>query len=84
VEDQFNLSLDPETPAPSRRDPAREGAKVAHLLAHVRPHFCLMKITQDVRELPAKHGSPARPRRWSRAAGQGAVKKTGGQLYVKQ
>ena len=50
-EDQFNLSLDPETardfhdetlPAP--------GAKSAHFCSMCGPHFCSMKITQEVRE----------------------------------
>jgi phosphomethylpyrimidine synthase len=50
-EDQFNLSLDPETarefhdetlPAP--------GAKTAHFCSMCGPHFCSMKITQEVRE----------------------------------
>ncbi|MHB1551068.1 MAG: phosphomethylpyrimidine synthase ThiC [Vulcanimicrobiaceae bacterium] len=49
-EDQFNLSLDPETalefhdetlPAP--------GAKIAHFCSMCGPHFCSMKITQEVR-----------------------------------
>src|SRR5437867_3161995 len=47
-EDQFNLSLDPET-ARSFHDetlPA-EGAKVAHFCSMCGPHFCSMKITQD-------------------------------------
>ncbi len=49
-EDQFNLSLDPET-AKSFHDetlPA-EGAKVAHFCSMCGPHFCSMKITEDVR-----------------------------------
>ncbi len=49
-EDQFALSLDPET-AKSYHDetlPA-EGAKVAHFCSMCGPHFCSMKITQDVR-----------------------------------
>ena len=50
-EDQFDLSLDPETarefhdetlPAP--------GAKIAHFCSMCGPHFCSMKITQEVRE----------------------------------
>jgi len=50
-DDQFDLSLDPETardfhdetlPAP--------GAKVAHFCSMCGPHFCSMKITQEVRE----------------------------------
>jgi len=50
-EDQFNLALDPET-ARSFHDetlPAG-GAKVAHFCSMCGPHFCSMKITQDVRE----------------------------------
>jgi phosphomethylpyrimidine synthase len=50
-EDQFNLSLDPET-AKSYHDatlPA-EGAKVAHFCSMCGPHFCSMKITEDVRQ----------------------------------
>ena len=50
-QDQFNLSLDPET-ARDFHDatlPA-EGAKVAHFCSMCGPHFCSMKITQDVRD----------------------------------
>jgi phosphomethylpyrimidine synthase len=53
-EDQFNLALDPET-ARSYHDetlPA-SGAKVAHFCSMCGPHFCSMKITQDVREYAA-------------------------------
>lgn len=53
-EDQFNLSLDPDT-ARSYHDetlPA-EGAKVAHFCSMCGPHFCSMKITQEVREFAA-------------------------------
>lgn len=50
-EDQFNLSLDPET-AKSYHDetlPA-EGAKIAHFCSMCGPKFCSMKITQEIRE----------------------------------
>ncbi|MBV8644479.1 MAG: phosphomethylpyrimidine synthase ThiC [Candidatus Eremiobacteraeota bacterium] len=53
-EDQFNLSLDPVT-ARSMHDetlPAA-GAKVAHFCSMCGPHFCSMKITQDVRDYAA-------------------------------
>ncbi len=53
-EDQFNLSLDPTT-ARSFHDetlPA-QGAKVAHFCSMCGPHFCSMKITQDVRDYAA-------------------------------
>jgi phosphomethylpyrimidine synthase len=50
-EDQFNLSLDPETALkfPDATLPA-EGAKVAHFCSMCGPQFCSMKITQDVRD----------------------------------
>jgi phosphomethylpyrimidine synthase len=56
-DDQFNLSLDPETardfhdetlPAPA--------AKGAHFCSMCGPHFCSMKITQDVRDYAAAQG----------------------------
>ncbi|MCE2463969.1 MAG: phosphomethylpyrimidine synthase ThiC [Dehalococcoidia bacterium] len=56
-QDQFNLSLDPET-AHSFHDetlPA-EPAKAAHFCSMCGPHFCSMKITQDVREYAQKMG----------------------------
>lgn len=55
-EDQFNLSLDPET-AKEFHDqtlPA-DGAKVAHFCSMCGPKFCSMKITQEIRE-SAKEG----------------------------
>ncbi|PYO12631.1 MAG: phosphomethylpyrimidine synthase ThiC [Candidatus Rokuibacteriota bacterium] len=56
-EDQFNLSLDPETAREFHDEtlPA-EGAKIAHFCSMCGPHFCSMKITQDVRDYAAKHG----------------------------
>ena len=56
-EDQFNLSLDPETARAFHDEtlPA-EGAKLAHFCSMCGPHFCSMKITQDVREYAAKKG----------------------------
>ncbi len=55
-EDQFNLSLDPDT-AKSFHDetlPA-EGAKIAHFCSMCGPNFCSMKITQDVRKYAAEN-----------------------------
>ena len=56
-EDQFRLALDPETAREFHDEtlPA-EGAKVAHFCSMCGPHFCSMKITQDVREYAATHG----------------------------
>ncbi len=56
-EDQFNLSLDPEH-ARSLHDESlpRDSAKVAHFCSMCGPHFCSMKITQDVRDYAARQG----------------------------
>ncbi|MFQ3576984.1 MAG: phosphomethylpyrimidine synthase ThiC [Cytophagales bacterium] len=56
-EDQFNLSLDPDTAREFHDEtlPA-EGAKIAHFCSMCGPHFCSMKITQDVREFAEKQG----------------------------
>ena len=50
-EDQFNLGLDPEK-AREFHDATlpQEGAKLAHFCSMCGPHFCSMKITQDVRD----------------------------------
>ena len=58
-EDQFNLSLDPDT-ARSMHDetlPA-EGAKHASFCSMCGPKFCSMKITQDVRDYVAANPEP--------------------------
>ena len=54
-EDQFNLSLDPETAREFHDEtlPA-EGAKTAHFCSMCGPHFCSMKITEDVRKYAAE------------------------------
>ncbi len=56
-EDQFNLGLDPDK-AKAFHDESlpQEGAKLAHFCSMCGPHFCSMKITQDVREYAEKHG----------------------------
>jgi phosphomethylpyrimidine synthase len=56
-EDQFNLSLDPETAREFHDEtlPA-EGAKTAHFCSMCGPHFCSMKITEDVRRYAEKQG----------------------------
>ncbi|MDX1957312.1 MAG: phosphomethylpyrimidine synthase ThiC [Leptospiraceae bacterium] len=56
-EDQFNLSLDPET-ARSMHDETlpQERMKEAHFCSMCGPHFCSMKITQDVRDYAEKNG----------------------------
>ena len=56
-DDQFNLGLDPDT-AKAFHDETlpQEGAKLAHFCSMCGPHFCSMKITQDVREYAATLG----------------------------
>jgi phosphomethylpyrimidine synthase len=55
-EDQFNLSLDPER-AREYHDKTmpHEAHKVAHFCSMCGPHFCAMKITQDVRDYAQSH-----------------------------
>ena len=69
-EDQFDLSLDPETardfhdetlPAP--------GAKIAHFCSMCGPHFCSMKITQEVREY-AQQGMAEKSREFIEAGAE--------------
>jgi phosphomethylpyrimidine synthase len=82
-EDQFNLSLDPETAREFHDEtlPA-QGAKVAHFCSMCGPHFCSMKITQDVREYAAQKGLEEQA---ALAAGMQEkaeeFKKSGGQIY---
>ena len=54
-EDQFNLSLDPDT-ARSFHDETlpKQAAKTAHFCSMCGPKFCAMKITQEIKGLDAK------------------------------
>ncbi|HKI06421.1 MAG TPA: phosphomethylpyrimidine synthase ThiC [Thermoanaerobaculia bacterium] len=54
-QDQFNLSLDPDTAREYHDETLpQEGAKVAHFCSMCGPHFCSMKITEEVREYAAQ------------------------------
>ncbi|HWX11071.1 MAG TPA: phosphomethylpyrimidine synthase ThiC [Trinickia sp.] len=56
-EDQFNLGLDPDKAREFHDETLpKESAKVAHFCSMCGPHFCSMKITQDVREYAAAQG----------------------------
>jgi len=56
-EDQFNLSLDPEKARDFHDETMpKESAKVAHFCSMCGPHFCSMRISQDVREYAESHG----------------------------
>src|SRR6266404_2662922 len=83
-EDQFNLSLDPDTAREFHDEtlPA-EGARVAHFCSMCGPKFCSMKITQEVREYAAAQGLSE-----DAALAQGLVAKSeefrraGGEIYI--
>jgi phosphomethylpyrimidine synthase len=56
-EDQFNLGLDPDKSREFHDETLpKDSAKVAHFCSMCGPHFCSMKITQDVREYAEKQG----------------------------
>ncbi|MBC7511526.1 MAG: phosphomethylpyrimidine synthase ThiC [Ferruginibacter sp.] len=54
-EDQFNLSLDPDTAREFHDEtlPA-DGAKIAHFCSMCGPKFCSMQITQEIRDFAEK------------------------------
>ena len=56
-DDQFNLGLDPDRAREFHDETLpKESAKVAHFCSMCGPHFCSMKISQDVRDFAAKEG----------------------------
>jgi len=56
-DDQFNLGLDPEKAKEFHDETLpQEGAKQAHFCSMCGPHFCSMKISQDVRDYAAEKG----------------------------
>ncbi|HRF73978.1 MAG TPA: phosphomethylpyrimidine synthase ThiC [Accumulibacter sp.] len=56
-DDQFNLGLDPDKAREFHDETLpKESAKVAHFCSMCGPHFCSMKITQEVREFAAAQG----------------------------
>jgi phosphomethylpyrimidine synthase len=83
-EDQFNLSMDPETAREFHDEtlPA-EGAKVAHFCSMCGPKFCSMKITQEVREYAATHGLAAETVAVAQGLREKAeeFRKAGGEIY---
>jgi phosphomethylpyrimidine synthase len=83
-EDQFNLSMDPETAREFHDEtlPA-EGAKLAHFCSMCGPKFCSMKITQEVRQYAAEHGLPEETVAVVKGLREKAeeFKKTGGEIY---
>ena len=83
--DQFNLGLDPDTAKDFHDETLpQEGAKLAHFCSMCGPHFCSMKITQDVREYAEKQGLSAQ-QALAKGMQEKAVEfvKRGGELYHK-
>ena len=84
-EDQFNLALDPEVAREYHDETLpQEGAKLAHFCSMCGPHFCSMKITQDVRDYAAQNSISE-----SEALERGMVEKSrefvegGADVYIK-
>ena len=56
-DDQFNLGLDPDKAREFHDETLpKDSAKVAHFCSMCGPHFCSMKITQEVRAYAAANG----------------------------
>lgn len=82
-EDQFNLGLDPDRAREYHDETLpKDSAKVAHFCSMCGPHFCSMKITQDVRDYAAKQGMDAEVA-LQKGMEEKAVEfvKTGGKIY---
>jgi phosphomethylpyrimidine synthase len=84
-EDQFNLSLDPDT-ARAYHDETlpKEAHKVAHFCSMCGPKFCSMKITQDLRAEVAAMSTEAKERLSGMRAKSQEFLAGGGRLYVDQ
>ncbi len=82
-QDQFNLSLDPVTAIELHdQDMPAAAAKVAHFCSMCGPHFCSMKLTQDVRDASAAMDAAAAEAGMQEMAA--AFKETGGEIYVEE
>ena len=82
-EDQFNLALDPVTARAYHDEtlPA-DGAKTAHFCSMCGPHFCSMRITDDVRRIASEQGaSEAAVVESGLAAKAAEFRAGGGELY---
>jgi phosphomethylpyrimidine synthase len=84
-EDQFNLGLDPETAREFHDETLpQEGAKSAHFCSMCGPHFCSMKITEDVRKYAAEQAiSEEEALRKGMAEKSAEFVERGAQVYAK-
>jgi phosphomethylpyrimidine synthase len=85
-EDQFNLGLDPDKAREFHDETLpKDSAKVAHFCSMCGPHFCSMKITQDVRDFAASQGiSDDEALKKGMEVKAVEFVKTGAELYRKQ
>jgi phosphomethylpyrimidine synthase len=90
-EDQFNLALDPQTAREFHDETLpQEGAKVAHFCSMCGPHFCSMKITQDVRAYAAQQKAQKAEGANAETVAAGMEEKArefrerGGEIYLKE
>ncbi len=87
-EDQFNLSLDPDTSRAFHDETLpQDGAKTAHFCSMCGPKFCSMQITEEVREYARRAGMQGQDKE---ALRQGMQEKAsefrarGQEIYVEQ
>ncbi len=83
-QDQFNLGLDPEKAQEFHDETLpKEAAKHAHFCSMCGPHFCSMKITQDVRDYAAEKGVAADAEALERGMAEKAAefRAQGGEVY---
>jgi phosphomethylpyrimidine synthase len=83
-QDQFNLGLDPDKAREFHDETLpKDSAKVAHFCSMCGPHFCSMKITQDVRDYAIRQGldnQSALTRGMDEKSAQ--FKAAGGEVYI--
>jgi phosphomethylpyrimidine synthase len=82
-EDQFNLSLDPETARALHDETLPADAhKVSHFCSMCGPRFCSMEITQQIRDYAAQQGtSPEGAREAGMREKSDEFRRRGGELY---
>ncbi|MCI1729698.1 MAG: phosphomethylpyrimidine synthase ThiC [Chiayiivirga sp.] len=83
-QDQFNLGLDPEKAQEFHDETLpKEAAKHAHFCSMCGPHFCSMKITQDVRDYAAEQGVANETEALARGMAEKAreFREQGGEVY---
>ncbi len=85
-EDQFNIGLDPDKAREFHDETLpKDSAKVAHFCSMCGPHFCSMKITQEVRDYAEKQGiSEIEALKQGMEVKAVEFVKTGAELYRKQ